>query len=62
MIVRLTTEGMSICGISRITGMSKANVINLIKLILSKINRSVFKEMEQEYEPEFKNSFKMLVM
>lgn len=50
MIVRLTTEGMSICGISRITGISKANVINKIRLISSKIDKPVFKEIEQEYE------------
>lgn len=50
MIAQLTTEGVSICGISRITGVSKANVINKIKLISSKIQNPIFSETAQEYE------------
>jgi insertion element IS1 protein InsB len=50
LIARLTKEGMSICGISRITGISKANVINKIKLISSKIKKPIFSKTEQEYE------------
>ncbi len=50
MIVQLTTEGVGICGISRITGVSKANVINKIRNISSRIVKPIFNETEQEYE------------
>jgi transposase-like protein len=50
MIARLTTEGVGICGISRITGVSKANVINKIRKISNWVIKPIFNETEQEYE------------
>lgn len=50
MIVRLTTEGVGICGISRITEVSKGNIINKIKVISRRIERSALDETAQEYE------------
>lgn len=50
MIVQLNNEGMSISGISRITGVSKSNVINKIKYLVSKIVKPIIKEQQQEYE------------
>ena len=50
MIVTLNNEGVGICGIARITGISKANVINKIKQIASKIKLTLPNEERQEYE------------
>lgn len=50
MIVVLNNEGVGICGIARITGISKANVINKIKSIASKIKLPAIIEDQQEYE------------
>lgn len=50
MIVRLTNEGVGISGVARITGISKSNVINKIKEIAGKIERTVIVEEQQEYE------------
>ncbi|MEO6302270.1 MAG: IS1 family transposase [Bacteroidia bacterium] len=50
MITKLNNEGVGISGIARITGMSKANVINKIKLIGSKITKQLITEEQQEYE------------
>ncbi len=50
MIVILNNEGVGICGIARIIGMSKANVINKIKYIASKTKLTLPDEEQQEYE------------
>ena len=49
-IAQLTTEGMSISGVARITGISKSNVIKRIKKIAHELKTAVFKEENQEYE------------
>lgn len=50
MIAQLTAEGVVISSIARITGASKANVINKIRVIAGKIVKPVLKEEDQEYE------------
>jgi transposase-like protein len=52
MIIKLNNEGLGISSISRLTGISKANVINLIRHIASKIEQPVFRETDQEYEAD----------
>jgi len=57
MISRLNNEGISISGIARITGMSKANVINKINMLAAKIIKPEVKEDQQEYEVDEMRTF-----
>lgn len=49
-IVSLNNEGVGVSGIARITGMSKANVINKIKALASKLVSRELQESQEEYE------------
>ena len=50
MIIKLNNEGVGISSISRITGLSKANVVNKINAIAFKTEKPLIKEEQQEYE------------
>ena len=50
MIVKLNNESVSISGISRITGMSKSNVIKKLGQMASEMEPPVIQEDRQEYE------------
>ena len=50
MIIKLNNEGVGIRSVARITGISKANVVNKIKLLSSKTKNPLVKEDQQEYE------------
>lgn len=52
LIVQLNNEGMSISSIGRITGISKANIVNKIKDIAAKIVKPQIIETNQEYEAD----------
>lgn len=49
-ISKLTCIGVGICGIAKYTGISKSNVINIIKRIASTINLKIPNESNQIYE------------
>ncbi len=57
MIVRLTTEGVSICRVSRIIRVSKANIIYKIRKMSSRIAKPIFNETEQEYVVDEKYTY-----
>lgn len=57
MLVKLNNEGVSISGISRITGISKSHVINKLKRIASSIQPPIFIEEQQEYEIDEMHTF-----
>lgn len=57
MIVVLNNEGVGICGIARIIGISKANVINKIKQIVLRIKKQNVQETGQEYEVDEMHTF-----
>jgi insertion element IS1 protein InsB len=52
LIAQLNNEGMSISSIGRITGISKANVVNRIKKLVKKIIEPQINERHQEYEAD----------
>jgi insertion element IS1 protein InsB len=49
-IVMLNNEGVGISSMSRITGISKGNIVNKIKQIASNIIQPILKEEHQKYE------------
>ncbi len=49
-IVKLNNIGVGISGIASFTGLSKSSIINKIRAIASKINRTKIIEDQQEYE------------
>lgn len=56
-IVKLNNIGVGINGISRFTGMSKANVVLKIKTIASKMKKEKIVEEQQEYEVDEMHTF-----
>jgi hypothetical protein len=57
MIAKLNNESVSISGISRITGMSKSNVIKKLDQMASEMERPIIQEDQQEYEIDEMHTF-----
>jgi len=51
-LILLNNEGMSISSMSRLTGISKANVVNKIRKIGRQISLPIIKEQGQQYEAD----------
>lgn len=56
-IIKLNNIGVGVNGISRFTGLSKAHVVNKIRLLNTKIKPIVLNENQQEYEIDEMKTF-----
>lgn len=57
MILKLNNEGVGIRSISRITGVSKSNVVNKIKQLSARVPKPEIEEEQQEYEVDEMHTF-----